>query len=58
VKDRVSSKKVEEGETGWFGAVSKTTDGGKTWSQVKIPGSDASSRCIENYILCGYGRCS
>lgn len=22
------------GETGWFGAVSKTTDGGKTWTQV------------------------
>lgn len=27
-------KKLSTGETGWFGAVSKTTDGGKTWSKV------------------------
>ncbi len=29
-----SLKKSASGATGWFGAVSKTTDGGKTWSQV------------------------
>jgi hypothetical protein len=36
VNERVAGKgkKVSEGETGWFGAVSKTTDGGKTWTQV------------------------
>lgn len=28
------TKRVKEGPTGWFGAVSKTTDGGKTWTQV------------------------
>lgn len=27
-------KKLADGSTGWWGAVSKTTDGGKTWSQV------------------------
>lgn len=32
---RASRKtKLSTGETGWFGAVSKTTDGGKTWAQV------------------------
>jgi photosystem II stability/assembly factor-like uncharacterized protein len=27
-------QKLSTGETGWFGAVSKTTDGGKTWTKV------------------------
>jgi len=37
VGDRAASKgkaSAARGATGWFGAVSKTTDGGKTWTQV------------------------
>jgi photosystem II stability/assembly factor-like uncharacterized protein len=31
---RKVSKGLNDSTTGWFGAVSKTTDGGKTWTQV------------------------
>lgn len=34
VADRSSKKRSTAEQTGWFGAVSKTTDGGKTWTQV------------------------
>ena len=40
---KASTAKRADGTTGWFGAVSKTTDGGKTWTQVFLSGLENDS---------------
>lgn len=49
---RASKKLTSDNSTGWFGSVTKTTDGGKTWTQV------LTTNLAEDYIYFNEISCS
>lgn len=49
---RATNKKLSSNSTGWFGSVSKTTDGGKSWTQV------LTTNLAEDYIYFNQISCS